>query len=612
MVSALDRTAIASEHTLPQPRTRRDRDPDRRMTPGRIRLLPDALLSVPVFGLSFLWVALVQVGEWAAFGDSPGNLAVRLTLAFAVQVLMFAFPFVTLRTICPRVRPRNWTWLLLVSIVVGATARGIALGALFVLTGVTDSPEFVFRIVASISHLAVITVLLWFLVSEVRGSHSLRRQLIAEREQLLDLQLIAQRDLVQLGDRAAEEIRHSVLASLGGLQGQGSVEFRDRLRVTIDDVVRPLSHRLAAAPSAWPSPQAPAPSMGVDWPLAVRQGLDPARIHPVVVPVVLVWLGLPIHLFQFGPTLTAGLVATLIVTIPTFWLARTVAIRLTTGRGTRAKAAGFVIAVLIGGLALGLATLPYMQGQPQPFVFVVAAPLLNLLVCGPLAIAEAARDQDAQLEVDLKTTTADLRWTLARARERYRQQEGALARTLHSRLQASLAAAFLRLDRAVAQGADDDILMDSLRADVLRSVAELDAGNTDPEPIDTVVVLTQSNWLGAAQVDFSCDPRAREALERDPLCARSVNELIPELVFNSVKHGNATSIEINLEVADHRTLSLSVIDNGTNDLIATRYGLGSAILDEASIAWTRGRSGSCTATTCLLPYLKDDEATVTP
>lgn len=265
--------------------------------------------------------------------------------------------------------------------------------------------------------------------------------------------------------------------------------------------------------------------------------------------------------------------------------------------------AGFVIAVLAGGLVPGLATLPYMQGQPQPFVFVVAAPLLNLLVCGPLAIAEAARDQDGQLEVELKATTADLRWTLARTRERYRQQESALARALHGRLQASLAAAFLRLDRAVAQGADDEILMDSLRADVFRSVAELDAGHTDPEPIDMVVALTQSNWSGAVQIDFSCDPRAREFLESDPLCARSINELIPELVFNSVKHGSATSIEINLEVADYRTLNLSVIDNGTNDLIATRYGLGSTLLEEASITWSRIRRDDRTTTTCTLPYL---------
>lgn len=582
------------------------------MTSGRIRLLPEALLSAPVFGLSFLWVALVQIGEWAALGGAPGNLAVRLTLALVVQVLMFSFPYATWRLICPRVPARKWSWLLLASVVIGAAARGIAMGILFVVTGVTDSPEFVFRIVASISHLAPITVLLWFLVSEVRGLHALRRHLIAEREQLLELQQVAQRDLEQLNDRAIEEVRRSILDSLGGLRIASSAELRERLRSTIDDVVRPLSHQLAASPSTWTPPTPPNEAIGIDWPLAVRQGLDPSRIHPVLVPLLLVWLGIPIHLFQFGPRLTAGLVATLFVTIPAFWLVRKVAIYLTAGRGTGTKAVAFVIAVLIGGLALGLATVPYMQNQAQPLLFVVAAPLLTLLLSGPLAIAEAARDQDQQLESVLRTTTEDLRWALARARERHRQQEGALARALHGRLQASLAAAFLRLDRAIAQDGDDEALVGTLQADVLKSVSELDAINSHPDPIDKVIELTKSNWADSVHLDFSLEDQARNALKGDPLCARSVNELIPELIFNSIRHGGADSIEIRLGSADERTLRLSVIDDGVNDLVTSRYGLGSALLDEASITWTRTRNEDHTETICLLPVVMGDHASVTP
>jgi hypothetical protein len=364
------------------------------MTTGRITLIPSALFSVPVFGISLLWVVLVQAGEWAAFGESLGSLAVRFILLVIVQVLMFSIPYFTWRVICPRVPSQRWTSLLLASVFVGAVVRGIALGILLYLVGAADSPDLVFRVVASLTHLAVITVLLWFLVSEVRGLHSRRRKLIAERDQLIELQRTALDDLEELSDRATEEIRRSILDSLGGLQSTNSTELRARLRVTIDNVVRPLSHQLAAQPSSWVPPQQPLETMGADWLLAAREGLDPVRIHPIILPILLIWLGLPIHLFRFGPSLTAGFVATVIVGIPSFWLARKVAIRLTAGRGVGAKAAGFVIAVLVGGATIGLATLPYMQGQPQPFVFVIAAPILALLISGPLAIAETARDQD--------------------------------------------------------------------------------------------------------------------------------------------------------------------------------------------------------------------------
>lgn len=581
------------------------------MTSGRIRLLPEALLSPPVFGFSFLWVALVQLGEWAALGDDPNNLFVRLASAFAVQVLMFAFPFVTLRVICPRLRAASWNWVLLFSVILGAILRGVALGFLFTLTGVTASPEFVFRVAASISHLAVITIILWFLVSEVRGLHALRRQLIDERAQLLDLQEDAQRDLAQFGDRATEDIRILVMESLGGIQATDSTALLERLRITIEEVVRPLSHQLASAVSTWTPPEPPARTMGVDWPLAIRDGLDPVRIRPIIVPVLLIWIGLPIHLFQFGPRLTVGLIATLIITIPAFWLARKTAIRFTSGRGASAKSAGFVLAVLVGGLVLGLATLLYMQGRPQPFVFVVVAPPLALLIAAPIAIAQAARDQDVALEFELRATTENLRWTLARTRERHRQQEGALARALHGRLQASLAAAFLRLDRAVTSGADDEALRTALQTEVHQAIVELNAIATQPDPIQKVVALTRSNWSGAAELDIALDERACAALAGDPLCARSVNDLLPELVFNSIKHGKARSITVQLEIADERTLRLTVIDDGDSDLITSRYGLGSALLDEASISWTRTREHGCTTTSCLLPFMACSPAQVT-
>jgi signal transduction histidine kinase len=582
------------------------------MTSGRIRLIPQALLSVPVFGFSVLWVILVQVGEGAAAGESAGSIAIRLALLFAVQILMFAFPYLTWWLVCPRVRERNWTWLLLVALLVGAVVRGIALGFLLTLVGVTNTPDLAFRIVASLTHMALVVVLLWFVVSEVRGVQSRRLQLLAERDQLIRLQEAAQRDLAHLSDRATEEIRRSILDSLGGLQATNSSELRERLRVTIDDVVRPLSHYLAAQPSAWTPPPPARESRRVDWSLACREGLDPARIHPVIVPIVLIWLGLPIHLFRFGPTITAAYVATVLVAIPAFWLARKVAIALTAGRSAGAKATAFVIAILFGGTALGLATLPYMQGEPQPFLFVVAAPLLALLISAPLAIAESARDQDLELESDLRESTADLRWMLVRARERYRQQEGALAHALHGRLQASLASAFLRLDRAVAQEADDVSLLVSLQAEILESVQALDVLGAEPDPIDKLIVLTQSNWSGAAELRFTVATQAKDALAGDPLCARAVNDLIPELVFNSIRHGGATAIDVRLDVADARTLSLSVGDNGSGDLTSSRYGLGSTLLDEATVRWTRSRSETGTTTTCLLPFLKSRSAHISP
>lgn len=571
------------------------------MTFRHVRLLPEALFSVPVIGVSLLWGILVQVGEWAALGEDGRALVVRLITLCLVQGLMFAVPYLTWRVICPRVKSDSWNRLLLISVLVGAVVRGIALGLLLTLAGVSAQPDLTFRVVASLTHMAVIVLLLWFLVSEVRGLHARRRKLIRDRDQLLSLQQAAQRDLQQLNDRTILEIRSSILDSLGGLSARSSTELRERLRVTIDDVVRPLSHQLAAQPSPFVVHPSPSDVSSVDWSLAAREGLDPRRIHPVLIPVVLIWLGLPIHLFRFGPTLTAGLVATLVVAIPAFWLGRTVAIRATERRGSGARTAAFVLAVAFGGLALGLATLPYMNQSNEPFLFVAMGPVLALLISGPLAIAEAARDQDLELESDLMATTADLRWELARARERFRQQDRALAHALHGRLQAALTAAFLRLDRSSAHDEEDDQLVQELQGDVRDAIAGLEITGIDPNPIDLVVELTRSNWSGVAAVDFSLDAAARTALMGDPLCSRSINDLIPELVFNSVRHGGARAIDITIGLTDHRTVCLTVTDDGTGIVNGSHQGLGSALLDDSSISWSRTRTDGRTRTVCLLP-----------
>jgi signal transduction histidine kinase len=451
--------------------------------------------------------------------------------------------------------------------------------------------------------MTVVTMILWFLVSEVRGLQSRRRQLEADRDQLVVLQQSAQRDLVLLGDRAVEEIRQSILESLGGLQVSDSSQLRERMRVTIDDVVRPLSHQLAAQPPGWVAPKSVLETRKVNWLLALREGLNPTRIHPVIVTLILIGLGIPFNYSRYGAPSAAWFTATLIVVVPAFWLLRRAAIWLTAKRGAGAKAVMFVIAVVLGGAALGLATLPYMQGQPRPLLFVIVTPIFALLISAPLAVAEAARVQNLELESDLRATTEDLRWMLARARERYRQRERALAHALHGRVQASLSAAFLRLDRAVAQGTDDIELLESLQADVLQTISDLNLDDADPDPIDRVIALTQSNWSGTVHINVIIDPLARASLAGDPLTARSVNDLIPELVFNSVRHGSAREIDVQLEFADARTLSLTVIDDGGSDLTMTHYGLGSALLDEASITWSRTRLDTRTTTTCLLPIL---------
>lgn len=577
------------------------------MRSGRIRLLPGALLSLPVFALSFAWVLLVQVAEIAHEGH--GNVAVRFALLAVVQLVFFVFPLLAWRVVCPRVRPRSWTWILLLSILLGAVVRGVAFGVLLFLAGSASAPNVAVRVFASVAHMAVVTLLLWFLVSEVRTVQSRRRQLLGDRDQLLLLQQTTQRKLERLGDLATAGIRASILDSLGTTAATSTRELLERLRLTIDDVVRPLSHQLATRSPSWKPTQPRFEDMRIDWRQAARDGLQPIRLRPLIVLSALVWLALPAHvLLRYGPLFWLFAVCMTIVGIPAFVFARRLAIRASRGHGSGASAVWLLLAATVGGLVPGLATLSYMRGEPAPFLFVAMLPLGAVLISAPLAVAEAARSQSLEMEAQLEATTADLRWAIARTREQHRQQERALAHALHGRVQASLAAAIVRLDRAMARGDDDESLREALHAEVVTALAELDFQSTEPDALDDVMALTQRNWTGAVAVSFASEVETRTALAGDPLCAQAVNDLIPELVFNSYQHGGADEINVELDAVDPKTLRLTVTDNGTPTIDLAAPGLGSALLEEASISWERTRRGEHTVTTCLLPLLVSDPA----
>lgn len=565
----------------------------------RLRLNPSALLTWPVFAFSFLWTVIAHFTDIANNGID--HVWLRLALLVLVQLVFFCFPLAVWHLVCPRVSPDAWIRLLIVAIIFGAAVRGAVFGLLLFRAGLTEAPQYAFRILTSVANMATVTVLLWFVVSEVRELQLRRRLLLADRDQLLALQSSAQEGLDSLGSRATEEIRTLVLASLGTPDGASASDVLRRLRFTIDDVVRPLSQRLAVQGATWVPPRIPARPMRVNWLEAVREGLTPSRIRPLVVTLALIWLGLPVHAVQYGPKYAFYLLGTAVVGFPAFWLLRKGAMAVSAGRGAEVRILAFTCAVLLGGESMGLASLVYMHSQPKPYLFVIMVPIFALLISAPLAVAEQARDQSLVIEAELVTSTSDLRWALARTREQHRQQERALAHALHGRIQASLASAIVRLDRAVEAGIDDPSLVAALQREVSSAVDSLDHRIDHPDPIEQVIELTRSNWAGAAEIDFRIPDDARRGLDADVLCANAVNDLIPELVFNSFRHGKASRITIDVHRTEARTLELVVLDNGNLDPRSTRQGLGTQLLDTACIQWTRGLVDGHTQTVCLLP-----------
>jgi signal transduction histidine kinase len=202
----------------------------------------------------------------------------------------------------------------------------------------------------------------------------------------------------------------------------------------------------------------------------------------------------------------------------------------------------------------------------------------------------------------LAQATEELEWNVARIRERQHQNQRNLARTLHGSVQAKLASAYLELEKVSQEKVHNPERVDQILAEIQRSVASL-VGD-QPENIDLLKLLaqTQENWASIASITHQISEENLALIHRDPLSLVAMNDVIPELVFNAIKHGKASAIEILIGFKNKRVVELTVQDNGIHELTTVVSGLGTKILNDSAISWNRKRINAHTITTAEFAY----------
>jgi len=162
-------------------------------------------------------------------------------------------------------------------------------------------------------------------------------------------------------------------------------------------------------------------------------------------------------------------------------------------------------------------------------------------------------------------------------------QRRELAQLLHSSVQNRVLGAVLRLSNEELSQAEleneiNDVVM-SIQD--LASPQSLSAARADLD--ETIARLTEV-WNGVIELliltDLSSDDRIRVNALNLPL-----EQLLNEMVSNAVRHGQATTVHITVEV-DTVNLSVECIDNGVG-VSGASAGLGSALFNSlAGTGWT--------------------------
>jgi signal transduction histidine kinase len=249
---------------------------------------------------------------------------------------------------------------------------------------------------------------------------------------------------------------------------------------------------------------------------------------------------------------------------------------------------------------MGISALPITQNYESPYGLLILSTLIYPVTASLISMLSNADKQLSIASERLAQTTQELEWNVSRIREAQHQNQRNLARTLHGSVQAKLASAYLELEKLNLGEIDNPKKVDQLLAEIQDSIATINTQQPEHEDLPRLIANTQENWVSVAAVTSQISDL--ELIQQDVLCVVALIDVIPELVFNAIKHGKATAIEISIKLKDQRVVELTVKDNGVHELIDLGSGLGTKIMNESAISWNRERVSGYTVTSAEFAY----------
>ena len=559
------------------------------------QLLPAYLFTVPVFVGTYLWSLLIHFADPA--NDGSGNPILRIIVLTTMHIGVFATLYVFKRVLLDRVKPGLVPTLTLTALAFVGISRGYLLESWLSAWEVSGFNDVGLRMQTSLL-VTVSTFSVGIVTTANSRMHQIKSaQLLNELDRLAKIKVDALARIKLMEIEAVEGIKNQLDTYIKRMQGKSVSEILPILRTMIDTVVQPISRQLEVQKNDWSPPLSREDKIQVNWIKAFRSGLNPGKIRFRLVPFLLIGTALPVvikdtpFLIAFFPLLLAYCVGFLIGKFFSHIFA-----------DKMVNFGIYLFATLCSGFAMGICTIPMSQNTDAPYRFLILANLTYPITASLVSMISSA---DAQLVIatkDLAQANEQLEWNVARIRERQHQNQRNLARTLHGTVQAKLASAYLELEKINQEKAPNLERVNQILAEIQRSVATLSGHQAENIDLRKLLAQTEENWASIASVNYQISEEDLTLIHRDDLSLVAINDVIPELVFNSIKHGKANSIEILIGFKNERIVELTVQDNGIYELTTVGSGLGTKILNDSAISWNRERINGHTFTTAEFAY----------
>jgi glucose-6-phosphate-specific signal transduction histidine kinase len=206
-----------------------------------------------------------------------------------------------------------------------------------------------------------------------------------------------------------------------------------------------------------------------------------------------------------------------------------------------------------------------------------------------ISLNNSATNQALDVAKNIEKTTKDLSWGVSRIRNEQHQRSRNLGRKLHGEIQAQFASAFLIIQNNQNDPAKAQAMVIDLATGLEKDVEKLSDISIKNQKLDEMVDKLKQTWQGVASISFEANQEVINNVDKDNLCSTALLDIIPELCFNSIKHGQASQVQVTLTQINPKTILLQVKNNGLEGDKDSQKGLGTKLLDECAISWHRNR-----------------------
>ena len=544
--------------------------------------LPKHFFTLPVFISTYSWLSYVHLLDFT--NNQGGMYLTRILILTFVFLFTIGLLFIVSKLIVERISI-NYAYLVFFAfIIIIGGLRGYLLDYYLLLFSVTEVNNAGFRIASSIANFSISALLATIAVGRIREHAQSVQKLMTDQYRLAYVEMVTKENLDEFEEKQVEPIKKQLLSSLKLIKTQSVDQALLTIRKTIDEIVQPLSRNLEELISHWNPPEVKQTELKIDWKKAISTATRPAEVNVKLTPVVLSLIGTPTMVNNYG--LITGLIViiqSLLTGYFLYGLVKNVISKLFKG------SLGYLLILLTSGLIQGLLSLIWTYSIDSSFAILILTPAAALVSGFFISLNNSATNQALGVAKNIEKTTKDLSWGVSRIRNEQHQRSRNLGRKLHGEIQAQFASAFLIIQNNQNDSAKAQAMVIDLASGLEKDVEKLSDISTKNQKLDEMIEKLKQTWQGVAVINFEANQEVINNVDKDNLCSTALLDIIPELCFNSIKHGQASEVEVSLTQINPKTILLQVKNNGLIGDSDSQKGLGTKLLDECAISWHRNR-----------------------